>query len=578
MGVLSKAAASCGLEPGEAEKTIESAFDKPRMPRADDEPESVEGIVDRLAQGGKKVGATDADAAEEQPVRPIISNVVTVWAKDKPKNYAVPINIVSQTIRRVTGDWPKLAGGLIFSEQGEIEGLPTNANIRYLNNCDSVFAWMFERACVRWAGNRTLSYDEESGDVVTLPSKGEFYEHLKEHSGKPYESAELLPHEPSCDGIWYVSTDLPAATGKALEEFAQHLNPETELDRSLMVAALATCFWGGPPGRRPAFVFTSDHGRASGKTETALMISRVAGGAITIDESEDWENAKSRLLSDESLSKRCILIDNLKKKMSRGSIEGAITAPYIDGKRMYHGQFTRTNRLTWLITANAPVLSRDLAQRSVIIKIGGQCHGTDFVDWVDDFFENKRAALISDVLALLRSPDQSKIEMKNRDRWWPWARAVLTKFPNGDALAQHVANARPAVDIDLQDADVVLDVVHQLIARMTLNPNDSRILISKKQMHKALMDAEVIDQKFTVRGMSSMVNQLCDVGEMVHLKPHKPTRFGSTGVQQCWQWRGPECPDDAIQIKFDPVFHRPIDAVDASQDEPGEDEETTLPF
>jgi hypothetical protein len=70
------------------------------------------------------------------------------------------------------------------------------------------------------------------------------------------------------------------------------------------------------------------------------------------------------------VSFRIALLDNVKTtRFSWAELEALITREVISGKRMYVGDASRPNLITWLITLNGASLSTDMAQRVVEIRL-----------------------------------------------------------------------------------------------------------------------------------------------------------------------------------------------------------------
>ncbi len=85
---------------------------------------------------------------------------------------------------------------------------------------------------------------------------------------------------------------------------------------------------------------------------------------------EDIGTIKTRFLSPEAAGKRIATLDNLKTpRFSWAEFENLITADTINGKRMYVGDGSRPNFITWTITLNGASLSTDMAQRVVEIRL-----------------------------------------------------------------------------------------------------------------------------------------------------------------------------------------------------------------
>ena len=476
-GMLTTAAARCGLGAEETAKSIRSAYSAPRSPAR---PDRETGIPEHLRMGGglgppPRAGGSEADPAPGKvgTVRPstpanraLLSNVVDSW-RENAEGKRVPIQVyrpldeVSGELLRLSDGWPKMAGGALFVDRGGLIG--ERGRVRTLGKTESLFAWMQERHAVRWS--KSQCQDAETGSPRNPPTKSEFFDHFKDTAADRYLAASAYPHVPPMHSVYYLPCELPAPTGERLTEFMAAMNPQTEQDRDLMLAALLTMLWGGEPGTRPAFVFCSKHGRGSGKTSTAVALAEVLGGAPLLDYKDNWTEVCKRIMSSEDRESRCFIFDNIRGTFGGAGLEAALTAKEISGWRSYVGQVSRPNDATYFITFNMPELSPDLAQRSVIINIGSPRHEAAFVEWASGFVRTHRAQLIADLVAVLKRP-KTQIPAEGRDRWQAWMRDVLGCFPNAAALAALVKERRPSVDAEADDREDWTDMLSALCRRL----------------------------------------------------------------------------------------------------------------
>lgn len=420
-----------------------------------------------------------------------IANVIDakVTAQDGEERNVVQhrtLESVYGLLAESTQNWPRRAGGVLFvAKENVTDLLPTHRDITWLTNTDKLFAWMQRIANIRWTTKSAT--DAVSGKPLSPATKKEFFEYLIHYCEPSYDGVEVLPHEPPLEDLYYLPCDLNVtdalADGGPLDELVAKFNAETDEDRLLLLAALMTPGWGGPCGARPMFVFTSEHGRGVGKSSTASLFGDIWGGTIGIGADEDWAKVRGRLLGDDALGKRCVLLDNLKGKLSNGDIEGIITSGVIDGWKPYHGQASRPNNLTWYVTANTPTLSRDLADRSIVIKLGKQRPGEDFLGWSRAHIARHRKAIVAGLLALLRREPTEEIQKKNRDRWAAWQVGVLAKLGSANDLAAKVCERRSTVDADTEDAEDVAHAVVELIAEAFPDHDARRIFISRQQIY-----------------------------------------------------------------------------------------------
>lgn len=498
---------------------------------------------------------------EEDTERPKVGNIIDHWNdEDKYKPLVVPVNDIKNRLQTITEGWPRRVGGMLFVANGhhmEEGDLPGREAWRPLKNTQELFAWMHEVSRPRWFEGGCV--DPDTNEYLDPATKSEFFSSCGATLMPNYETVETLPHYPKCPDAHYCECPLPKSDGSAMKEFLDHMNPATEEDRCLIQALMLTLGWGGEPGHRPAFVFTSDWGTGAGKTRTATFIVNIWGGAPTVGEFEEWETVRSRLLSDSALKQRALIIDNIRGKMARSGIESMITGNTIDGKKMYYGQFARPNYITMIMTANTPSLSKDLAERAIVIGIGEPKHANsaDFEEWASDFMKNRRAALISDVIEQLRNGPVCNVDKNRRDRWGTWIDGVLRTIPNANALLDFIHEGRLGVDQDLIDSQKVVEVIAGIMKRMGLNIAYDKMRIKKSDFRQWLMDCSVIDNNLKAKGCTTWLQRL------MKLEPLRPLTEdpGHSGGRR-WLWTGPGA--DADTQVYDYIFeqHGGADAPD----------------
>lgn len=543
----------CGLPRAEAQQAIRSAYGKSRSPAIppDTDGDEIGSALQRAAgatgqvkdgpapprdfkpehAGASAPAPAPATKSPEQHGRLTLSNVRDSRYKPEGSDeydsirYFIPLPEISRHLAEATGGWPRRAGGVLFAVRDAQQPIPDSYCVQYLSNVDKLFAWIGASCDTRWAGgdvNHPVSKAK-----LNPPTKREFYEYLSDNAKPTYRAVEILPHHPPIEDLYYLPCNLPELPAEAdtpLKVLVRRFNPETEVDRMLMLAALITPGWGGPPGARPAFVFTSEHGRGVGKTATATVMAEVWGGAISIGAKEDWDQVRKRLLGDDSLSKRITIIDNLKGRLSDGNIEGFITSKDIDGWKPYHGQASRPNLLTWYLTANSPSLSRDLADRAVVIKIGHQQHASDFIRWAQEFIREHRPAILAEAFAILRDSPLCEIEPESRDRWGAWQDAVLARFEEGNLMAQAIKGRRGDVDADTEDAEDIAKVLFDLVSEYFRDHELRAVLITRQQLYNRLMRDGLIDKNFSPRSVVTWIKERCGSGPLACLSERKTMR------------------------------------------------------
>jgi hypothetical protein len=418
------------------------------LPQAETVPGYEATVESAIVTGADRIAPVPAWLRSEmrrRRTRPTIRNFEWIQG-DEGEAYKgrLPLGDIVADIHAAAEDWPGVVGGSLFAPR-EDDG------IEWLGSTAELFAWLDSIAHVEWCSRASgIALESESHLLAGLRQRAP--------ESRRYVSIADHEHEPPIPGVFYTRPRglLEKGSGATLAAFSELLNADTDFDRDLLVAMLATPLWGGRPGSRPAFVLTTRHGRGVGKTSTAMAVAKVYGGAIWIDPDEPWSRVVERLLTDSAQSKRIALIDNLKGTYSRGDIESAITADTISGRKMYVGDSARPNLLTWIVTANAPALSSDLASRAVVVRIGRSKYGTPFEDTIGDLLDDQGEALIADLRALLVGRPKSRVP---QDRFGAWCEGVLSRFAHGDELAELIQARREESDEERAEAAEVADAI-----------------------------------------------------------------------------------------------------------------------
>jgi hypothetical protein len=314
---------------------------------------------------------------------------------------SLPIARIRQDLDRLAGGWPRRVGHSLFVPGGD-------HSPRWLDDAPQLFAWCHHAIPVPPSG---VSWAEGQGCVT----KKEFHDHLA-NSVTAYRDVLPFPHHPPLDGYFYLHPPLTGGDGSRLAQLVDLFCPATAVDRDLILCMLATPFWGGPAGKRPAFWITAEGdeegGRGCGKTTLAEAACKLIGGAIGVDaeqEDLDIDDVKKRLYSPEGRGKYAVLFDNLKRlKLSNGPLERLITEEEISGRRLHKGEGRRPNHFTYYFTVNGGSLARDIAQRVCpIVLRRPPAQDPNWGAKLDDLLGQHRWEVVGDLIALLQRPGKA---------------------------------------------------------------------------------------------------------------------------------------------------------------------------
>ena len=411
-----------------------------------------------------KLPCFDVEPMEEEEayVRPEPFRNYLEWFNDETdKNEKRPKkneDIVSDLLKRTDG-WPKVCQGTLFFEDG--------GKVIQSPNVDHFFFRLQKMlGMVDWV----------SGSAYV--TKRELFQGLH-NCVDQFDAIETLPHVPSLPGVYYVGCSLTYGDGSTLEKLLDFFSvADQEIDRELLRAAFMSPLWGGPPGTRPAFFFTSKDGPGAGKTKTAEAIGYLFGGAISMEKTSSISEIKTRILSDKAQGKRIALLDNIQAANWRwGDFEALLSARAISGKVLYVGEGTRPNYLTYLLTGNGLSLGRDISERVVEIRM----QKPDYFkhrNWVADLFtyiDQNRMAILADLAALLTADPQ---DMGNEaSRWSDWEVAVLSKCANPQKLFAEIQKRQSEADSDEDTSYNLHEVIWQQLDSFNYNPVKARVFI-----------------------------------------------------------------------------------------------------
>lgn len=404
------------------------------------------GSADDDGPGLEFVSESDPDESIAQlanePSKPRLVNGIHV--KGEKRVTPRDPSLILEGIQNQTGGWPKCVAGelVIKSFQNKLEIKKNEAEL---------FAWLHQPFGIDWLGSPAIS-------------KREFFEYCRDNADK-FSDATHYPHFPPFEDVLYEHEEPVHEYGQALAGFLDFFSPATPHDRELIKAFALSLFWGGPPGARPGFLITtndntSNQGRGWGKTTLLELCSELCGGTISASKSESIEALKKRILSQANHEPRprVIAIDNVKtRRFSSADLEALITSRQISGHIMYRGNGAVPNHHTVGITINGASLSKDLAQRCVVIKVAKPSHTQSWQKDIEEFIKNKRWSIIGDIGELLAS-NGFDLPNEGSTRWAYWESAVLSKVNNPVQVRELIKSRQGQLDDD--DANGVEFVKH----------------------------------------------------------------------------------------------------------------------
>lgn len=363
-----------------------------------------------------------------------------------------PIKIIEHLLQ-ATESWPRVVACELYVPIG-------NNSLRPLVKPEELFAWLGLRFQVDWW--------QGTGAIT----KAEFFAALRMQCVS-YQGHEIYPHHPPVDGILYSSFELNHANGLKLREFVDFFSPSTAEDRQLIIALILTVFWGGAGGQRPAFLVTSSdsgarQGRGSGKSILATLVGELCGGCLDIEQSGTIEKIKTRLLTAANAAEvpRIVRIDNIKThRFSWAELEALITSADISGHQMYRGNAQKPNLYTFILTINGVSLSKDLAERTVVIKLKPPSYHAGWLAEVKAFISQHRAEIIGDAIEMLKTTGVV-LPTRGITRWEVWESAVLCKLENAEKVRRTIVERQAEIDDDRNESEQFFNALREYIFKV----------------------------------------------------------------------------------------------------------------
>ncbi|HUP82405.1 MAG TPA: hypothetical protein VM260_27880 [Pirellula sp.] len=413
----------------------------------------------------------------------------------------IPILEIAQAIFDHSDNWPKRVGSELFVLQ--------DGESRPLKKPSSLLAWLRESIEVNWKQGPKLASKEEIFEIVS-------------NHAEQFDLIEKYPHFPPIPGIYYTCKDRPAGDGKHLEAFLDFFCPATPIDRQLLLAAISTTFWGGPPGGRPGFQFAALSGQGAGKSTAAATLAMLSGGSIDFDQDCKREEITKRLLNGDDGS-RVIFLDNIKAKtFGNASFESLITSKTISGHKMFCGNASKPNHFSVFVTFNSAEFSRDMAQRLVSIVLGDAVKTADWQINVDTFIAEHHDQIIDDIKAFY---DRPKVKLSRYNRWATWQGEIVSRLDDPESIIRLLQERENGNDGDAKAAtDILGHLTNYLLEYLFVDP--CKVHVGFSELAKIVSHA--IGSPHTAREAGLLIDRLVGSGLITNMK-RNPCRTDGKG-------------------------------------------------
>ncbi len=298
-----------------------------------------------------------------------------------------------------------------------------------------------------------------------------------------YESISLIPSWPRRPDVYYAHDKLPYACPNLsrLRKLIDCFCPATKYDRCLMAAFIAAPLWYIPGIPRPAWVIDSMDGQGCGKTTLVELVAQLYGHAPICTSKQELainlQQIVKRCVSHSGRQARIFLVDNVTGNFKSEELSYLITTKDITGMAPYgHGEETRPNDLTFVVTANTATVDADLAHRLMYINISRPDKTLLRASWkttVLRFIEQNRLEIVADIVSMLDS--HKPFDIPPGTRFPEFEQSILQPCCGSQEMLievlSYMEKARSESNIEEEQARSIAEVFDFNIAKLGFDHN-----------------------------------------------------------------------------------------------------------
>jgi len=356
-----------------------------------------------------------------------------------------------------------------------------------------------------------------------MVTKKEFFTFVQQNTRR-YEQVIYAPtypeHEENFNG--YASLPEPHPERQYFEHFINFFCPADELNKILLKALFASPLYYEAEEKRPLWIIDSISGAGVGKTTIAEQVAQLycTRPMITNKQelSRNFEELTKKLLSTTGRSARVILIDNVIGKFDCDRLSDLVTQSFVSGKPAYgHGEETRPNNLTYIITANSATIGNDIAIRSIPIHMKAPEGGyqSDWLRNMKEYRDQYRWHIFADMLAIIK--DNKSFGLERSFLRFPRFEELIIQPFCGDVseyydIAKMIQHQKDENNLDKDNASEFEDRIKEGLRENSI-PEDWQVFISNtvlKEWYKEVFDK----QSYCVQNLSNWFKQ----GFFKHIK------------------------------------------------------------
>lgn len=338
-------------------------------------------------------GLLAAIRANKRPLRNYTPKLIED-EEGKKRRVKEPRNIMDliQDLHTRFLGFPRAVGNEMFDHDRD------NGQIRLIRRSTDLFGWIGRKS-----GHNP---DWVRGDAMV--NKEEFFSGVLAEATR-YESISSVPDWPIRSDVYYTYGELPAPCPEhsRLQQFVDFFSPATVWDRVLVMALIVSPIYYQRGYPRPMWIIDSADGAGVGKTTLVELVAELYDRApITVGRYQLRDEAalKKRLVSASGRKARVFLVDNVTGSFASEELSRMVTATDISGMAPYgHGEESRPNNLTYVLTANSAQPDDDISIRSIHVMLKRSAKSSSWKSDVVRFLENNRGEVFADIIHLMQT-------------------------------------------------------------------------------------------------------------------------------------------------------------------------------
>ena len=370
-----------------------------------------------------------------------------------------PINELVAEVHTRFLDFPKRIGDYtLFDHDRDTD------RIEVLDNRDALFAWIGQKS------KRIVNWKKLDGAV----SKGELFSGLIK-SAKRYEKTSAVPDYPMRPDVYYTFRDRlrPTPGHSAFARLLSFFAPDGDASAAMLAAFFAAPMFFRPGIQRPCWIIDSHEARGVGKTTLVNRVADLYGcRPISTNRNELERNQQEflkRIVSVSGRDSRIVLLDNLKGFFDDPQWAEFVTTPAFSGRAPYgHGEESRLNDLTFVITSNSANIGSDVASRSFMVFLKRPPRNPLWAKTAIGFIRDHRLDVLGDIHDIM-STSAAPESLRTYTRVPDFEREVVFPFCGSverfDATMAAMMAERENANVDSERARNITDEVRDGLRR-----------------------------------------------------------------------------------------------------------------